>query len=236
MVMPPTAASPVISNWHTLYEGFSTSTHEFYEAVEEAVWARKLPDIQISRVLWSEGGAGSAKREYLRVQRNRIAFDICSAPYGNGHFFSWWLTRIPPRSGILSALGIFFVATGFTWILDLMFSPVLPDGLIVGTLAHAVFPLFLYPLALLVMGYLVQEGMVADEEWVLSLPIIGRLYAFVFNPLTYYRLDIAMMFRDSIRAAVDEVIGELRKEKGLRLLGDEELAPDLPEESARARA
>ena len=218
--MPTNSASPVISNWHTLYEHFSTSTQDFYAAVEEAIWTRKLPHIQVSRVLWSEGGAGSPKREYLRVQRQRVAFDICSAPYGDGHFFSWWLVRIPPRRGILSALGIMCVALGLTWIFDLMFSPLLPDSLIVGTVIRMIFPLLLFPLALLLMGYLVQEGILGDEEWVMSLPVIGRLYAFVFNPLTYYRLDTAMMFRDSIKSAVDEVIKELREEKGLRLLGD----------------
>jgi hypothetical protein len=223
--------SPVISNWHTLFEDFSTSTQEFYAAVEEAVRVRKLPDVRLSRVLWSEGGIGSAQREYLRVQRNRIAFDICSAPYGGGHFFSWWLARIPPRSGVFAVLGIFFLATVFTWILHLILSPMLPDGLVVGTIARVILPFVLYPVALLIMGYWVQEGHLGDEEWVMSLPVIGRLYVFVFNPLTYYRQDTAMMFRDSVRTAVDEVINSLREQKGLRLLGEEELRPDQEKEA-----
>jgi hypothetical protein len=182
-------------------------------------------------VVFSEGGIGSPQREYLRVQRNRIAFDICSAPYGNGHFFSWWLARIPPRFGIFATLGIFFVAMGFTWILHRMLSPMLPRGFVVRPLAELALWFFLFPVVLLVMGYFVQEGTIGDEEWVMSLPILGRLYVFVFNPLTYYRLDTAMMFRDSVRAAVNEVINGLREEKGLRLLGEEELRPDASEEA-----
>jgi len=122
----------------------------------------------------------------------------------------------------------------FTWILHLMFSPFVPDGLILGPIARFILAIFLYPVALLILGYLLQEGFLGEEEWVTSLPIIGRLYVFVFNPQTYYRQDTAMMFRDSIRSAVNEVLGELREEKGLRLLGEGELRPDAGEDAATA--
>jgi len=233
--MPRNSDGNVLSNWHTLFEDFSTSSQAFYSAVEEAVLERKLPDIEISRVLFNEGGFGSAKREYLRIKRNRIAFDICSAPYGNGHFFSWWLARIPAPFGVFAALGIFFMAMGLTLILELMMSPTLPPGdSFSGIAARAIVPFFLYPVVLLIMGYFVREGILGDEEYVMSLPIIGRLYVFIFNPLTYYRLDTAMMFRDSVRSAVNEVINDVRSEKGLRLLGDEEFRPDGNEKVATA--
>lgn len=229
--MPRNSDGVVLSNWHTLFEDFSTSTQDFYRAVEDAISQRKLPEIRTSRILFGEGGFGSAKREYLRIQRKRLAFDICSAPYGNGHFFSWWLARIPPRFGVFATIGIFFLTMALTWILHLMLSPMLPRGFVVGPLASMVLWMFLFPVVLLVMGYFVQEGDIGDEEWVMSLPIIGRLYVFVFNPLTYYRLDTAMMFRDSIQSAVKEVINELREEKGLRLLGEDDLRQDYEEEA-----
>src|SRR5689334_23230997 len=104
-------ADTVISSWRSLFEGFSTSSQDFYRAVEAAVAARNLPEVETCRVLHSEGGLGSANREYLRVARRRIAFDICSAPYGNGHFFSWWLAKVPARFGLLIVLWI--VGTAF---------------------------------------------------------------------------------------------------------------------------
>ena len=232
--MPRNSDGQVLSNWHTLLEDFSTSSQEFYVAVEEAIRQRKLPEISISRVRFAEGGIASPEREYLRVQRNRVAFDICSAPYGGGHFFSWWLARIPPKFGVFATIGIFFVAMFLTGILYLMASPMMPDDFVLGTIAMVMLPLFLLPLVLLVMGYFVQEGILGDEELVMMLPVIGRLYVFVFNPLTYYRQDTAMMFRDSVRNAVNEVINDLREQKGLRLLGDEELRPDADEEKATA--
>lgn len=107
--MPRNPDGLVLSHWHTLFEDFSTSSQEFYAAVEEAVRERGLPDIEISRVLFSEGGTGSPEREYLRIQRDRTVFDICSAPFGNGHFFSWWLAKIPVRFGLLKFLFAVFV-------------------------------------------------------------------------------------------------------------------------------
>jgi hypothetical protein len=232
--MPRNPDGLVLSNWHTLFEDFSTSTQDFYGAVEAAVGQRKLPEISVSRERFSEAGIGSAEREYLRIRRKRIAFDICSAPYGGGHFFSWWLARVPPALGVFATIAIFFVAIGLTWILNLILSPMLPTDGIAAMVVWLALPLFLFPLVLLLMGYMVQEGMLGDEEGVMMLPIIGRLYVFVFNPLTYYRLDNAMMFRDSVRNAVNEVINDLREQKGLRLLGDEELRPDADEEKATA--
>lgn len=222
------SSDSVLSHWHTLFEDFSTSTQDFYTSVEAAIARRTLPDIEVSRVLWSEGGIGSAKREYLRVRRERIAFDICSAPYGNGHFFSWWLARIPPRFGILFVFAILIGALAVTGLLQLILTPMLPRGLF-RAFAQVGLPFLLYPVVLLVLGFMVREGDLGDEEWVMSLPVLGWLYIRLFNPLTYYRLDTAMMFRDSIRAAVSEVINDVRQEKGLRLLEESAFLPQSPE-------
>jgi hypothetical protein len=228
--MPRFLDGVVLSHWHTLFEDFSTSSQDFYSAVEDALYRRSLPDIEISRVRFSEGGIGTAQREYLRVQRKRIAFDICSAPYGNGHFFSWWVARIPPRFGVFASIWIFFLSLFLAYLLQMIVSPILPHVYFIGTLINLILTFVLYPVVLLVMGYCVQEGVIADEEWIMSLPLLGPLYIWVFNPVTYYRLDSALMFRDSVRRVVNEVINDLRQEKGLRLLGDEELEPDSREE------
>lgn len=219
----------VLSHWHTLFEDFSTSTQEFYIAVTEAVRERTLPDIVVTRVLFSEGGIGTPEREYLRVRRARVAFDICSAPYGNGHFFSWWLARVPPRLGVLAVFAIFAVALFLVGILNGMLSWMLPSEGIIALVAHGLFPVVLFVFVLWMLGYCVHEGYLGDEEWVLSLPVVGWMYLRAFNPLTYFRLDTAMMFRDSIRTAVNEVINAVRHEKGLRLLGEDELQPEARE-------
>jgi hypothetical protein len=210
----------VLSNWHTLFEDFSTSTQDFYTAVEEAIARRNLPEVKVSRILFIEGHIGSPAREYLRVVRRRVAFDICSAPYGNGHFFSWWLAKIPAKYGLFKTIAL-VVALGL--ILNILLYPVRDScfGVMVSMAGFFIgIPL--------ILGFCVEKGYFGDEEWVLSVPVLGYLYALLFNPITYYRLDTAMMFRDSIRAAVNEVINDVREEKGLRLLGEEDLLPDAP--------
>jgi hypothetical protein len=218
----PRTPDGVLSHWHTLFEDFSTSTKEFYAAVEAAVGERKLPDIEISREIFSEGGIGTPEREYLRIKCNRIAFDICSAPYGAGHFFSWWLAKIP----VPYALFRFFAAVSALLVLWGILSAKMGD--LFGFWPSVV----LFFVGISILLFLLLH--IGDEDWLLSIPVVGYLYILIVNPTTYYRQDTAMMFRDSIRAAVNEVINDLREEKGLRILGDEDLRPDPDEKAATA--
>ncbi len=80
-----------IAHWDHLIENLQTSALEFYTAVEQAVASRELPGAKLLRVDYKEGGVFSAKREYLRVKRKRLIFDVCGAPFGSGFFVSWWL-------------------------------------------------------------------------------------------------------------------------------------------------
>src|SRR5208282_564418 len=67
-------AKPVefISHDPLLIEAMKFSSQEFYARVEKALAARQIPDASVTRVDWKEGGPLSAKREYLRVQRERF--------------------------------------------------------------------------------------------------------------------------------------------------------------------
>lgn len=104
----------VISHWYRYVEGFSTSGLEFYALVEEAVTRRRLPGVTLSRVRFLEGGVFSAKREYLRVQREGVVFDICAAPYGRGGYFLSW--RLAELRGSLLARPI-------VWLYQRLFRP-----------------------------------------------------------------------------------------------------------------
>lgn len=63
------------------------------------------------------------------------------------------------------------------------------------------------------------------------IPIFGLFFAILIRvavrPLTYYKMDTALMFQESVRLAVLEVIEGLRSEKGLRVLSPVESAPIL---------
>ena len=77
-------------HWHQSIQNLQESPQKFYNSLVSAISQRKLPDIDISRIDYREGGVFSAKRLYLRVQRKEHIFDICAAPFGSGFFFSWW--------------------------------------------------------------------------------------------------------------------------------------------------
>lgn len=109
------------SNWHTTIEGLDYSSQEFFSLLEEVISDKKMDDIKTSRIKMSEGGVLSANREYLRVTRKNLAFDICGAPYGNGFFVSWWLGDMP--SALLALLYRIPIVSWFVLLLQRIFSP-----------------------------------------------------------------------------------------------------------------
>lgn len=211
----------VISHWYHLVEDFQTSALDFYTAVEEAVARRGVSEIKTSRVEWKEGGVLSAKREYLRIQRGNLAFDVCAAPYGNGYFFSWWMARVPamhPLLALLALFGMFVVASLIGGILELIF-----DGC-----AAAFLSLIMIPALFIALGYAISEGMTPiDEEYVLAIPVIGWLYDRLFNPNAYFRMDSAIMYQETVRRAVVEVVNAVKTEHGLKALTEDEAKPNL---------
>lgn len=96
-VQVKTTMDMVTGHWCQPNVGVSVPPSEFYELVTKEVMARNFPGVLFSRVFWKEEAFVGAKREYLRVQRARIVFDICAAPQGAGSFFSSWLCIVPPQ-------------------------------------------------------------------------------------------------------------------------------------------
>lgn len=209
------AKAEVLSHWSLLIEGFETSALGFYTEVEEAVTRREIPDVELSRVDWKEGGVASAKREYLRVRRGQLVFDICASPFGNAYFFSWWMARIGKGNALLWAAALLF---GSLFILRFLWQA--------GGFFGVLFGLAISPLALLGLCKFIQDDP-AMEDWVLETPWLGGLYERIIQPSTYYKRDTATMFQESVRRAVMEVIGGLREEKGLRALSDNEERPQV---------
>lgn len=61
----------------------------------------------------------------------------------------------------------------------------------------------------------------------LKIPLLGRFLLWFFRPLTYYQIDTALMFQESVHLAVLEVVDQMTKAKGLRLLSELERKPIL---------
>ena len=210
----------VISHWHHPIENFQTSTLEFYAAVEVALKPRRIPDYEVSRIDWREGGVLTARREYLRIRRGKLAFDLCAAPYGTGFFFSWWLAELPPTHALLFAIGIliaglviFGVCVAKLGIAGVFLGPVLIVGMIG------------------LLSYLVRDGQLGTEaeDIVLAIPVLGALYERIFKPSTYYKIDTALMFQSVVNSAVQDVVEQVMSSKGLRPLTELERKPIMRE-------
>ncbi|MFQ5538731.1 MAG: hypothetical protein ACE5GJ_14945 [Gemmatimonadota bacterium] len=209
----------VLSHWAQLLEGVQASPLSFFESVEHAVERRALPDTERLRVDWHEGGILSAKREYLRIQSNRLAFDICGAPYGNGFFVSWWLGRLPSPYGPLALAGIALAVLLLGAILTKLF----------GAFFGIVLMVFSAPVLLYLFARYLADQVAGWDDALAAMPAFGWLYQRWFSPETYYRLDTAAMFRSAVHAAVLEVVDELVKDGGLAPLSELERKPVLRE-------
>jgi hypothetical protein len=199
----------IISHSPLLIEGLSFSPQEFYQRVEKAIAVRAIPDFVATRVDWKEGGPLSQRREYLRLNRERLIFDVCAAKFGTGFFVSLWFGQRPLRIGwilfflVLLALLLTFnlmmpsVARSFRADLDTV------NYTILGAIA----------LGLLYLVFRVGPNL---DQFLIAIPIIGFIYERYFRRITYYRIDMNCMYRAAVEAAVREVIAEVAKENGIQ--------------------
>jgi len=213
----------VEGHWHSLIEGFATSSLDFYELVKAGIARREIPDLKISQVEWKQGGLGAGKRVYLRVSREGLNFDICAAPFGTGYFFSWWLAKI--SRVLLDLLFIFLcLFVGF-----LLFNRFMPgtsgNDEMVGAPSPGCAELLLKPILflglLLALGFFVRYGNRGLEPTVLSMPITGFVYGLIFRPSSYFNEDTAIMFKESVHNAVIEAIDSVTSAQGVRGLSEE---------------
>jgi hypothetical protein len=228
----------MFSHWHKSYDNFRTSSLDFYTSLDAEVRRRQIPGMAISQIDRKEAGIFSAKRTYLRVTRQELIFDVCAAPFGTGFFFSWWLTV---RRGypILYALTILLLLLGIlkTPLYGSAFSTI--GAALMGAYGvlrqHATGFTIVLDLVLRLVYYLVllllvpRTGIRYAEESVLAIPVLGRLYEWLFRPSTYYRIDTTLMFQAQVKKAVEMTIDGLMTSNGLRVLTEEEKKPVMRE-------
>ncbi len=203
----------VLSHWHYMADDFSTSALDFYSSVERRLKDRCVPEMGTERNDWKEGGMLSANRQYLRLRRGRYVFDVCAAPHGNSFFFSWWLSAHVPAYVFAIACGLLF-GTFLVFILS-----VWKLGFFAGFLLTGV----LFALAALTAETQLKEQGLSLSDTLSVMPLFGTFYARYLRPVTYYSLDTATMFQESVRRAINEEIDALRTAQGLRALRPDEI-------------
>ncbi len=83
--------SNVLSHWTKAFPFCAMSANQFYSDVEAIIKEHQMPDVKVEKVKNKEGGMFSSSREYLRIKRGDLVFDVCAAPFGKDFFISWWL-------------------------------------------------------------------------------------------------------------------------------------------------
>lgn len=212
-----TIGNEIIEHWYSLVPSQNFSSKEFYEHIEKSIKEQQVPALDASRVDLSEGGALSAKREYLRLKRERLTFDICAAPVGINYFFSYRFYAEPVAVKAWEILAAMFIL-GALFVASVRFV-----GLIFGPL-----------LLLIACGYLVWlmrnaigAGLRDLDASLLKLPILGPIYEAYFRKDSYYRQDVRIAYCSIVSGIVKQEVARITGEKGVKLLREFTYSPVL---------
>lgn len=204
-------SAEIISHWHHHVEDFNTSSLEFYAAVRAELEEMQAP-VKFDTVEWAEGGITSAKRTYLRVEHNRLTFDVCAAPFGKSFFFSWWLSkRAPDLVALYGCLTLIALPIVFALAVST-----------VGFFKGVILFLLLLGVAWWILSRMIGSGAPLLEDTLMAMSFVGPFYVMFFRPVTYYAVDSRIMFEQSVHETVLKVIEGLLAAKGARVLTAEQ--------------
>jgi len=197
----------VHQHWYSLVDDLEYVTDEFYALVEKELELRKVPGLEVCRIDLSEGGPLSPKREYLRLKRERLVFDICAAPFGTAYFFSLRFVELPlgikPWELLVCLTGLALVSAIAVKVL----------GTLVGCIALVV----LVGATLYVMRNAVALGLKdLDAAW-LGTPVLGPLYELLIRKETYYREDTRLMYVTTVDRITTALVEQVTTAKGIKL-------------------
>ena len=208
-------APEVLKYEHWTFEQFECSPDEFYKSIEKELEAREMPGLTIERIEHKEGGILSAKRDYLRMRRERLVFDFCLAPFGTYWFISRRYSLIPFTLKMWEIVAVFLLLASVAGFYIAIF------GLVLGL---SIFGGSILGIALL-MRNLVSMGLHDLDSALLQIPVIGAIYECLFRKETYYREDT----RNSYVSVVDTIskakIDELVEQKGAKLVAYRDETP-----------
>ena len=209
----------VIDHWYALIPGFNTSGKDFYTAIETELKDRQVPGLESFHVDFAEGGALSQKREYLRMTRERLVFDICAAPFGTAFFFSCRFAEIP---AVIRLWQLLVVLVAALMMVALAFKCL---GLILGAVVLAAGFVFL----IYTLRNAVAMGLKDLDATLIKSPVVGPIYENWFRKETYYRQDTRLMYHDTVNDVVKAKVEETTGAKGIKLIKYNEYSPILGE-------
>jgi hypothetical protein len=209
----------VLNHWIAFADGFSFQPQEFYTAFEKQLEIREVPGLDVDHIEFGEGGFLSDRRLYLRMVRERLAFDLCAAPFGSGYFFSCRSVEIPVVIRLWHLLAVFAF---FFAIFAFLSRPL-------GFIYSAIAVVALVAALVQVMRNTWNFGVAHVDRLLTHTTVIGPIYERWFRPETYYREDTRLMYLDLIPKLVKELAEETTAAKGVKLTRQYQWAPVLGE-------
>ncbi|MFO1486417.1 MAG: hypothetical protein U1F71_23845 [Verrucomicrobiaceae bacterium] len=202
---------------YTLVDGFQISTDSFYQSIEDELNARNVPGLELMRLDYREGGPLSSKRDYLRMRRERLTFDLCSAPFGTSWFFSYRFCEIPAPLPLWQFLLVVALLAGITVGYLALFGT-LWGGIIVGMTILGFILLLRNTLTL---------GLEDFDAWLLTVPVFGRLYEVCLRKETFFRQDTRLMYAEMLERIIQTKIKEVTAAEGIDKIEFMEARPDI---------
>jgi len=213
--LPEPVSKRLLEHWISFAAGFTLPPQEFYGAVEKELAARKIPTMEMSRVEYAEGGLLSDKRMYLRMIRERLAFDMCAAPFGNSYFFSCRTVYSPPVLRLWHLFAAFILLNIISSILVKFLGP-----------AFAGFAILALIVAMVETFRNVVLLELSDlDNALIKIPAIGPIYERWFRKETYYRQDARLVYLKIVPDIVKKVAEDTTGAKGIKLVEQYQRAP-----------
>lgn len=191
--------------WHVVLLDFEASTEEFYSAIEQDLAARELQGLELSRVEYAEGGLLSAQRAYLRMKRERLLFDVCSAPFGTSWLFSCRFSEFPITIRVWEVVALLLSLVAFWFSYAQLF------GFLTGNIMFGATVLGL----ILAMVCAVPFGFHDMDAALMQMPVIGPFYEVFFRKDTYYRQDTRAAYMTIVNSIVRARVEEVAKARGV---------------------
>ena len=209
---------PVVHKWwYVVLLDFEASTEEFYSAIEQDLAARDLQGLELSRVEYAEGGLLSAQRAYLRMKRERLLFDVCSAPFGTSWLFSCRFSEFPITIRVWEIFAL-LLALGAFW-----FSYVQLFDFFTGNLMFAATIIGM----ILAMVCAVPFGFHDMDAALMQMPVIGPFYEVFFRKDTYYRQDTRLAYITIVNSIVRARVQEVASARGVEDVQFHDATPEI---------
>lgn len=169
----------------------------------------------MSEVEYAEGGLLSNKRIYMRMIRERLAFDMCAAPFGNSYFFSCRTVHSPP------ALRLWHIAAvlAFLWIMYALLFKYL--GFLFSVIAFVALLIAIFE----TFRNAVAMGLNDLDNALMKIPVVGPIYENWFRKETYYRQDARLVYLKIVPEIVKTAAENVTAAKGVKLVQQYERAP-----------